>query len=176
MIIIDRTVSDWERLCIDSDVLPYSRYTVLIYASVYLILLLLAAQQPLAWWQGLLLLAVMGVTAIAIYWRLPKLVHITQPSPASHQDMWQLWLYDAHARRSVEQSQPLQQRSTEGSIKSGVRASLYQGRLLHAHDRGKLVLLEFAVIEPIPRRLRLCIWQDQVDYDAWHRLKIRARA
>lgn len=50
-------------------------------------------------------------------------------------------------------------------------SQLWQGYLTHATDIGKLVQLDFCIIEPQVRFYQINLWQDQCTPDTWRQLK-----
>lgn len=61
-----------------------------------------------------------------------------------------------------------------GHIK-GSGQDVWQAMLIEVTDMGCIMILTFNVIEPQQNKLRVSVWQDQVNNDTWRQLKVLAQ-
>ena len=54
------------------------------------------------------------------------------------------------------------------------KQAVWQANLLGIADMGCLMILTFGLIESVPAKISVTIWQDQVDSDTWRQFKVLA--
>ena len=55
------------------------------------------------------------------------------------------------------------------------KQDIWHATLLTVSDVGVAVILQFAISQPLPKTIKIMVWQDQVDQENWRQLKILAR-
>ena len=138
-------------LRIDAPLLPRSRIHAGLYASLGVIMLLLAWLAELSWLQYGALMIISEAVAFYVWLSKPVLCHLSQP-PFSKRvtEDWQLLMQTARGE------------------------ALWQAVLCRVDAGAWYVRLEFALIEPYQRPLSVTVFRDQLNADDWQKLCVLA--
>ncbi|WP_352337100.1 hypothetical protein [Psychrobacter sp. 16-MNA-CIBAN-0192] len=144
-------MTDKHSLRIDTAIKPSSHLRTALYASLIVVMGLLAWLAELSLAQNVLLLIVSAGFACYLALIRPILLHISQP-PLQHR---------------VDQHWQLLMRTSRDD-------ALWQAHLSKLHRYPLCIHFEFSIIEPYQRSLSFTVFRDQVSAREWRQLNILA--
>ena len=144
-------MTDKHSLRIDTPIKPSSHLRTALYASLIVVMGLLAWLAQLSLSQNVLLLIVSAGVACYLALTRPILLHLSQP-PLQHR---------------VDQHWQLLMRTSRDD-------ALWQAHLSKLHRYPLCIHFEFSIIEPYQRSLSVTVFRDQVSAREWKKLNILA--
>lgn len=146
-----------------TDVKRFSQWQCL-YVMVYLLIMMaLIMLTSLSWigWVVVLISTGLGVFFIVKTRHVP--LHMTAPREDDIEQQWQLLYKNQYKNKHKNNHAQTQQ-----------MGDLWEAKLQHARTYRHFVQLTFWTTHPMPSLQTVIIWQDQIDIDAWRRLRVLA--
>jgi len=138
-------------LRIDIAIQTASRLRWILYASLMVIMMVLAWLASLVLWQYVLILIVSVAVASYLIISRPTLLHISQPPLRQRLDkQWQLL------------------------IRTGRGDELWHAQLLTIYRYPWVIIINFKITEPYRKPLSITVFRDQVNSEDWRALNVLA--